>query len=100
MAIEGEVVAQAEIALWVNHEQGAAIGKEEVRHRAWTACPIGSAVCGFSGVNMEVREDGSGVADVQMYCRKPDSCPVKDAALQPVMDRLRTQAEARAKKSK
>ena len=87
-----ELVASGEVPVFVK-KQGTdtmvpSLTETDVRERAWRTCDVGSASCGFAGIEMEVRNDGSGIADVDAYCQSAEACQMSDLTLQGGLDRL------------
>ena len=62
-------------------------GEGEIGDRVYRTCSTGSSACRLSGIEVSIREDGSGVGDVVATCSS-DTCPLTTETMQPGLDRL------------
>lgn len=83
-----EIVASGEVNVMVGKDFG--VSNEGIRSRAFRTCHLGSASCGFSGV--ELNEVSPGVMGVDVLCSKGSECGNNSDALSAGLGRLSTQA--------
>jgi hypothetical protein len=96
--MSAEVVATGEINAWtdgVDAKRG--ISDFEIKERAHRTCPLGSASCGFAGVEVEPRVDGTGLVDVDALCNRDRQCQNNSERLQAGLNRLGVQVSLRSK---